>query len=270
MRITDVHTGEEFEEYVKNELVRIGITANTTPASNDYGADLIIEYRNHRIAAQCKYYSSPVGISAVQEIIAALSYYHCEKGMVITNSIYTQQAENLAASNGVLLVDGKRLSAYFSNERAVFSDFDYFIEGDSDKRAQVIQGAEWDLSTLVVRYGVSESQVLKRYLNRGLPYYRVGKEYRFDPAEVRQWEIEQQDFSLPAFAEYYEILQRELEDASAHGDSGKVEELQRKLNLMETRSPKRIQSRIMTIIIVIVAFAMLIPVITFLLLMRFL
>ncbi len=270
MAISDVHTGEEFEAYVKSALTQIGITANTTPASNDYGADLVIEYKNHRIAAQCKYYSSPVGISAVQEVIAAINYYRCEKGMVITNSTYTQQAENLAASNGIFLVDGSRLNAYLNNDKVLFSDFDYFIKENADRRTKVIQGAEWDLSSLVVRYGVSESQILRRYLNRGLPYYRVGKDYRFDPSEVRQWEIDQQDFSLPAFVEYYEILQRELEDAIAHDDSGRVAELQNKLKLMETRSPQRVRSKVMIITIILIALAMLLPVATFFLLMQFL
>ena len=46
-------------------------------------------------------------------MVAAIAYYGADKGMVITNSVYTQNAVNLATANGVELWDRKRLFREF-------------------------------------------------------------------------------------------------------------------------------------------------------------
>ena len=50
-----------------------------------------------------------VGNDAVQQVIAAKAIYNCPGAVVITNSTFTPEAEELARVHGVELVDGKLL-----------------------------------------------------------------------------------------------------------------------------------------------------------------
>ena len=49
-----------------------------------------------RWAFQCKYYTNPVGVRAVQEIYSGRDFYHCMVGVVMTNSRFTKNAVTLA------------------------------------------------------------------------------------------------------------------------------------------------------------------------------
>lgn len=96
-------TGTEFENYVGRRLKGMGYTnVRVTQASSDFGADVIaVNSNGETVCIQCKHYSKPVGIKAVQEIYSAKQYYGCQKAMVITNSTYTQAAIDLANKTGV-------------------------------------------------------------------------------------------------------------------------------------------------------------------------
>lgn len=102
-------TGIEFEEYLLDELVKMGYNVKRTPITGDQGADLIAEKDNKRIAIQAKRYKGSVGNSAVQEVIAAKPVYDCDECWVITNSCFTKSAEELAQIHNVKLIDGNKL-----------------------------------------------------------------------------------------------------------------------------------------------------------------
>lgn len=98
--------GYKYEHHAAKYLKKHGFSnIKVTKASGDYGADIIANKRGRRYAIQCKYYSRPVGLKAVQEVVAAKRYYHCSKAMVITNNTYTRQARVLAKTNSVQLVE---------------------------------------------------------------------------------------------------------------------------------------------------------------------
>lgn len=99
-------TGLEFESYVAYIFRRQGYNVITTPKTGDFGADLILTKPNERICVQCKRYKKPVGVSAVQEVATAKTYYDCEKAVVVTNSKFTKAANKLATANKVVLYDG--------------------------------------------------------------------------------------------------------------------------------------------------------------------
>ncbi|WP_227551758.1 restriction endonuclease [Metabacillus sediminilitoris] len=82
--------------------------ARHAPASNDFGADLILE-GNERIVIQAKRYSSKEGIKAVQEIYSARGYYKAQTAWVITNNYFTSQAIKLAESTDIQLIDRNKL-----------------------------------------------------------------------------------------------------------------------------------------------------------------
>ncbi|MDN4494660.1 restriction endonuclease [Ureibacillus aquaedulcis] len=109
IREIDEMTGEEFEEYLGRLFTKRGYHVSYTKASGDYGADLILEDREDIIAVQAKRYSGTVGVKAVQEIIGALRMYEATQGWVVTNSYFTKQAEKLAESNDVYLINRDEL-----------------------------------------------------------------------------------------------------------------------------------------------------------------
>ena len=53
---------------------------------------------------QCKLYARPVGNKAVQKAAAARAHEQADIGIVVTNHRYTQDAEQLASTNNVLLL----------------------------------------------------------------------------------------------------------------------------------------------------------------------
>lgn len=99
--------GHDYEYLVARYLKGHGYTgAKVTKASGDYGVDVTAHKGGHKFAVQCKYYSKPVGISAVQEAVAGKAYYGCDAAMVVTNNTFTKAAQDLAKANGVILLEG--------------------------------------------------------------------------------------------------------------------------------------------------------------------
>ena len=102
--IDDISGGHEFEQYVVYLLQKNGYkNVQTTPASGDYGADVLAEMDGERYAIQCKLYRNSVGVKAVQEVYSAMSYYGCDIAVVATNSRFSRNAAILAESTGVRL-----------------------------------------------------------------------------------------------------------------------------------------------------------------------
>lgn len=101
-------SGIEYEKYVASRLLRRGFKkAEVTPGSGDFGADIVGKDKHGRkVCVQCKKYQGSVGVSAVQEVIAATRYYKCEYGMVVTTSTFTPAAKKMAAQTGVILEEG--------------------------------------------------------------------------------------------------------------------------------------------------------------------
>lgn len=107
---SNITNGYDFEAFVANVYKMLGYNVEgVTSKSGDQGADVIIEKDNIKYAIQVKYYNNPVGNKAIQEVVAAKSFYKTDKAMVVTNSTFTPQAITLANANDVLLVDGNKL-----------------------------------------------------------------------------------------------------------------------------------------------------------------
>ncbi|APQ59835.1 hypothetical protein PPOLYM_02536 [Paenibacillus polymyxa] len=100
----DKMDGVQFEQYLGHLFRSQGYKAEVTQASGDYGADLVLTKNGQRIVVQAKRYSKNVGLKAVQEACGAVAHYRASSAWVVTNSNYTQQAYQLAKSNGVRLI----------------------------------------------------------------------------------------------------------------------------------------------------------------------
>lgn len=101
--------GTAFEEYLGSIFGDLGYVVDLTPASGDFGADLILSKDGNRIAVQAKQYAKPVGFDAVKEAHFARSYYSASQAWVIATHGFTPQAIKAAESTDVMLIDGKEL-----------------------------------------------------------------------------------------------------------------------------------------------------------------
>ncbi|MGG4456899.1 restriction endonuclease [Brevibacillus porteri] len=101
--------GHQFEQYLALLFSAIGYSVQVTPASRDYGADLIIAKNSTRIAVQAKRQRNAVGIGAVQEVSGAKAYYNTDQAWILTNDRFTSSAVKLARSANVMLYDRSKL-----------------------------------------------------------------------------------------------------------------------------------------------------------------
>jgi restriction system protein len=110
IREIDIMDGFAFEHFLKPLFERQGFLAHVTQGSGDYGADLILRKGRKKYVVQAKRYSSNIGVSAVQQVVAAINYYDDHGAIVVTNQYYTPAAVELAKVNGVKLIDRDSLA----------------------------------------------------------------------------------------------------------------------------------------------------------------
>ena len=101
---SDRMTPFEFEAYCTEELRRVGWRAYRGKGVHDQGVDVVAEKDGLKVILQCKLYSQPVGNKAVQEAFAGRTFESAQYAAVVTNNLYTPSAQELAATNGVLLL----------------------------------------------------------------------------------------------------------------------------------------------------------------------
>lgn len=105
----DSMDGFQFEHFLKPVFDRQGYLAQVTQGSGDYGADLILRKGRRKFVVQAKRYSSNIGVSAVQQVVAAVNYYDANGAIVVTNQYFTPAAIELAKVNQVKLIDRNSL-----------------------------------------------------------------------------------------------------------------------------------------------------------------
>ena len=102
--------GAGFEALLKRLYEGAGYTAQLTGRTGDQGGDLVVVRADAKKVIQAKLRRNlTVGNDAVQQVIGAKGVYNCPGAVVITNSTFTPEAEELARIHGVELVDGKLL-----------------------------------------------------------------------------------------------------------------------------------------------------------------
>ena len=150
-------TGRDYEYYLAYELQNMGYQAWVTPATGDFGTDVILQINRYfRVIFQCKYYSSKIGNHAVQEICAAKEYYKAQMCVVITNQDYTDAAIALASANNIMLISNFDIGSsvedlcvvlgliparYFEKIRLQLND----ASAERDELAQQVRGLQDEL-----------------------------------------------------------------------------------------------------------------------------
>ena len=108
--------GFDFEKYTGKLLKANGFTkVEVTQCSSDFGVDVIAYKDDIKYAIQCKKYSSPVGIKAVQEVIGSKAMNDCHVAVVLTNNTFTKSAKEIAEKNNVLLWGRDKLVELIEN-----------------------------------------------------------------------------------------------------------------------------------------------------------
>lgn len=112
LRLSDVDTmdGLGFEKYIANTLKKQGYSNVTLTEQYDYGVDIIANKDGVRWGIQVKRYSGLVKAEAVRQVVTGLRVYGCDRAMVITNSVFSRVAVQLADSNECVLVDRSGLA----------------------------------------------------------------------------------------------------------------------------------------------------------------
>lgn len=109
--------GHEFEYFCAELLERRGFEeVEVTRGSGDYGIDILAEKEGVTYAIQCKRYTAPVGVKAIQEAYAGRDYYDRMVGAVMTNQYFTTPAVEAAKKLKILLWDGGYLEEMLDEE----------------------------------------------------------------------------------------------------------------------------------------------------------
>ena len=110
--------GHEFEYFCADLLKQKGfVDVEVTKGSGDYGVDILAEKDGVTYAIQCKRYTTPVGIKAVQEAYAGRDYYDRMVGAVMTNQYFTSPAVDAAKKLKILLWDGGYMESMMDEEQ---------------------------------------------------------------------------------------------------------------------------------------------------------
>ena len=109
--------GHEFEYFCADLLEHRGfVEVEVTRGSGDYGIDILAEKDGVTYAIQCKRYTAPVGVKAIQEAYAGRDYYDRMVGAVMTNQYFTAPAIEAAKKLKILLWDGGYVESMMEEE----------------------------------------------------------------------------------------------------------------------------------------------------------
>jgi HJR/Mrr/RecB family endonuclease len=109
METIDRMSGKEFEEYVAARFRQSGWDVCDTPATGDFGVDLVAKKGGQWFAVQCKRSGKPIGIPAVQQVFSGAAHYHCKASMVVSNQEFTPAAKALAGLHNCVLIGRSKL-----------------------------------------------------------------------------------------------------------------------------------------------------------------
>jgi HJR/Mrr/RecB family endonuclease len=116
MTIIDSMTGLDFERCVARLLKAQGYTNIRLTEQYDLGVDIVADKDSVRWGIQVKRYSGLVKAEAIRQVVTALKFYGCDQAMVITNSVFSRPACELADSNDCVLVDRQILLRWINRQ----------------------------------------------------------------------------------------------------------------------------------------------------------
>jgi hypothetical protein len=106
----------DFEAFMAWLFRQDGYDVEETSYSGDFGADLLLSKKDKKTVVQVKRYApgTQVGVSDVNQVIGACTYYDADDALMITTSDFTSPAIALGKSAEVVLWNWQRLLRYVS------------------------------------------------------------------------------------------------------------------------------------------------------------
>ncbi len=172
--------GLEFEDYIADLLKKLGyVNVVKTPASGDFGIDVIAEKDNIKYAIQCKNYSNVLGNKCVQEAFSGKQFYNCHVGIVITNSTFTKHAKEQAEKNGILLWDRKKLIELLGQLKTDNEEIPNNISTSYQISSNITTDSEEKLYKEVVKFAIANKNVSPIIIQKNfrIDYYLAAKMY---------------------------------------------------------------------------------------------
>jgi HJR/Mrr/RecB family endonuclease len=114
-------TGFQFEVWVKELLLSLGIKAETTPRYNDHGIDVIAYYDGKKIGIQCKKYymkrnTLVVGEPTLRDLYGVMHADGYDKVALITTGNFSREALSWAkGKQGLVLINAQLLERVILN-----------------------------------------------------------------------------------------------------------------------------------------------------------
>lgn len=106
--------GLEFERLIYNLFVKLGFRAQITKASGDGGVDIVANYEGLLFKGlyliQCKRWKGKVGEPELRDLYGTVISENALKGILITTSSFSRQAEEFSRGKNLELIDGSKLS----------------------------------------------------------------------------------------------------------------------------------------------------------------
>lgn len=113
--VVDDMTGKVFDDYILAHFEHLGYLGHLASRGEDHGADLILKKAGQRVVVLAKRWKNSLGADAIERIIGAVKYYDADKGIVVTNSTFTESARELADPNGIELWSRSKLIELIDN-----------------------------------------------------------------------------------------------------------------------------------------------------------
>lgn len=115
----------EFIHFLKLLFEAKGFYTEVAQGSNDYGTNIILALKDKKTVVQASFFSSNIGISAIQQAVETIPFYKAHNAVVVTNQYYTKQAKKLAKVNRIRLIDRDELidmiTEYKGGTRSIFN-----------------------------------------------------------------------------------------------------------------------------------------------------
>lgn len=112
--------GIDFERFLERAFLALGYDTQLQGRAGDQGVDLVIRAASQTWAVQAKGYEGAVSNGAIQEVVAGMYHYRCTRCAVVTNSVFTRSARELAESNNCLLIEGESIADLLHGRIAAF------------------------------------------------------------------------------------------------------------------------------------------------------
>lgn len=182
LKYIDTLDGWSFEQYCSNLLQKIGYTSVVTKGSNDYGGDILAEKENIKYVIQCKRYNEVISAKPIGEVLRSIKHYKCEKGIILTNNYFTNNAIEEAQDCDIELWDRNKLikmlyEAYSFNLSYIdFIEYNASISDETTKDDETIEDYDpflFNAIEFAIEKGEISTSIIQRHFQIG--YARSGR-----------------------------------------------------------------------------------------------